>query len=212
MKEKVVDWLTEKFGADLKRLPSCAIFAAIFGIILAWAKTEGEYKSALTSLLNMPLSNLLEEDSGLSSLIVATYVSYLAGILLCYFLLKLAAKVFFRYVLELPTHQEMLKLMVVDHQNQNPITTLQSFQNLDAVRNEIEKRRLPVQQHIHAYNWLALLGLALISQTNSADVLLGLTFIVCALISLYRAIGIFIAKVIPWHAKAVALEGISLLK
>lgn len=209
MGKQLVEWLTDKFGDELKsRFAMPALVAATLTVLLTWATVKGEYFSALLSLLTVAPADLTAEDAGLSKLPLYVFVGAVLGSLLGYKLVRLLARSYFRFICQLPAHRAKLEQMKKDMQGTRTVSTQRFMDELRTAQDELERRRSSVRSIVQAYEWLAMSGLAIVAISfvgNALDAGVGSCLLIASLGVLYRSVGVFLAKVTPWHAKVEAL-------
>lgn len=209
MDEKILDWLSERFGDELKKkVPGSAVLGAILVLLLFWAGEVGTYKSALLGLLHLRPADLTGEEIGLGQLPFMIFMVSILAALLAYALLKQVAKAYFRFICNLGVHRLLIESMVNDHRQQTKKQTVTLLHELRAAQLELEQRRQPVRQWIQAYYCFTLIGLAMLVSAfggNELDAAVGIIFLLGGSWSLYKSVGVFLANVSPWHAKVKAL-------
>jgi hypothetical protein len=206
--DHVVDWLTDRFGDELKhRLALPAIGSCTAAVLLFWAASRGEYFSALLGLLALSPADVASDKLGLIQLPLYLYLASVVGSVCLYWTVRLVARAFFRYVCNLPEQRRFVDRMVGDQKNLPRSTTEQYLKTLRSAEDELERRRTNVRRLVATYEWLVMIGAALICASfvgNILDLACGLALLVVALIVLYRAVGRFISQVAPWFAKVEA--------
>lgn len=208
MNETVLDWASEKFAEELKRIPSSALIGAILSILLFWSADIGCCKSALLGLMQLTPADLTDDARGISNLPFFVFLGSVLGSLFCYGLLKHSGKQYFRFVCQTKPYQAKLEAMVLDHKQLSFRNDFDLLKELRSATVQLEKKREPIRLWIQAYYWMTLLGTVLVIAAFKGNVLdfsLGIVAVMGGFWGLFRSVGVFLATVTPWHAKCAAL-------
>lgn len=208
MDEKVLSWASEKFGDELKRIPSSAFFAALLAALLFWAADAGQYKSALLGLLDLSPADMTDEMHGLGKVSLAAYLSAAIGAIALYGMLRESAKRFFSIACQSKAYMEKLESMIRDNKQISEFKQPQLLNELQSAQETLVKRRAQVRQWVEAFYWLELSGGALLAcsvKGNVLDAAIGAICVITGIWSLFKAVGIFMLLVTPWYARVEAL-------
>lgn len=205
MNEKILDWFAEKYCIeDIINRNIISIYSSILFLILYTSQSNGEYLSSLLNLFHARPLDFINHKNKLYNLTFSIYtISLIAGYIIPKFMYAISKKYFHFFCSLEKTKQTITQILTPDPSIKIEGSEIEFARKIQSIAKELEERRNKAKNIVSYYLITSTTGMTLIVSSyfgNLLDFLVGIILTIFSFVFLYKSVGCFVSKVVPYYA------------